>query len=184
MTDAEIAAVAGLAGVGLSGGFQFGLAVRADRRERRAAARLVEAELSGLRSRVLFMAASTEWGALVRLGEPPVWKEHEALLARHLSRRQWLRVTTAYGLYNTLCSMASSLEKLKEAAPEAQLPGYERLDRVATGTAEVLEKAHRQLVPVLGRLGLRRTRRDIDAMFLAAGVGVEQRRERRFWPFG
>jgi hypothetical protein len=169
MKDAEIAAVAGLAGVGLSGGFQLGLAVRSDHRERRAALRLIEDELTGMRARIQFVSETSEWGVLVSIGEPPVWSEHEAVLARHLSRGRWQRVSAAYAMYGTLRGLVSSLQIVEQdVGARDPVKNEERRDLMASATVKVIDDALRAIVPRVVRRVVRRDLADVGAALAEA----------------
>jgi cation transport regulator ChaC len=156
MRDAELAAVAGLLGVGLSGGIQVGVAWWQDRKDRRAAVRLVEGEMSGLGGFLRRLSTGQEMEELLfRLPEAKVFPQHRDLLARELSRLQWLKVSAAYTQYNTLQMYVNDAREtykmLKRPTPDEHVQAAKQS---AGLVARALELAQVQLVPFTSKPGV------------------------------
>ncbi len=166
MNDAQLAAIAGLIGVGVSGAIQAGLAFWADRKHRRAAVRLVERVLMTIAVYLRILASRRD--SELFLGSPPkpeVIAEHKQRLARELSRGSWLAVTRAYSAYD-IAGLTASLGRrvLDEGVLDiADLAASFSKD--LRHTADQMEAACRGLAPLPSRLPL----------------WIAQRSERRTW---
>src|SRR5207244_3185752 len=96
------AAVTGLVGVlvgsAITGSWQFALAYRKDRRERRAAARLIAAELKRIYGLLLAPTASDLALTLINQlpEQTPAWQDHQGALAADLASGDWATVARAY----------------------------------------------------------------------------------------
>lgn len=153
MGDAQLAAVAGLLGVGLSGGVQVGLAIRADRHETRRATRLIESELGELYGRLRMALIHQDWLHLLAAApETPVWDARREDLAKHLSRRKWLLVATAYSSYALAVSVAGVQHELGRSQTAE---GSRALAETVGAAANQVKTAIRALRPVSAWFGLR-----------------------------
>jgi hypothetical protein len=96
-------AIAGFAGVVtgavITGGFQFALAWRSDRRHARTTRRLIRAELSDLMARMIFCAQRQMWEDIVENSEAPVWHKHREDFAESSPESAWSAVDGAYRDY-------------------------------------------------------------------------------------
>ncbi len=98
-------AIAGFAGVVagavITGGFQFGIAARSDRRTARTTTRLIRAELSELLDDLVFCATRRRWDKIVEHGRgPPVWLKHREDFAESSEQSIWRVVDAAYAGYS------------------------------------------------------------------------------------
>jgi hypothetical protein len=98
-------AITGFAGVVagsvITGGFQFGIAARSDRRAARTTTRLIQAELSDLLADLVFCATRRRWDKIVEHGpEAPVWLKHREDFAESSKRTIWSAVDAAYAGYS------------------------------------------------------------------------------------
>lgn len=143
MSDAELAAVSGLIGIGLSGGFQVGLAAWKDWKDRRAALRPIEAELA--RALATLTITNVPPRDLARFGSfkaTPEWDRHQDRLARELPRRKWRLLKGGYDAYAVLRNSAEMLRDHGDDDPER----YIKLVDVSAEQAErFLLTAHRSV---------------------------------------
>jgi hypothetical protein len=98
-------AIAGFTGVVtgsvITGGFQFALAWRSDRRNARTTTRLIRAELSELLNDIVFCAQRKRWDKIVQhASEAPVWLKHREDFAEFSRDSTWSVVDTAYSGYS------------------------------------------------------------------------------------
>ena len=95
------AAIFGLIGVVIgsliTGGTNYVLQVRAERREIRAAARLTLQELSNTAFALRFALDRNDRLVLESAAHAEQWNRHGLLLARHLSDQEWDAVALGYG---------------------------------------------------------------------------------------
>jgi hypothetical protein len=141
-SDAVIAGVSGLLGVFLSGGTQTLLAVRSDRRNRRAATRLVRGEaraaLVGVEHLVRAIQEGGEIPDYAKDLEPPVvFLERRDSLARELPEAAWFRVSEGFAHYESVRSVTTHMLKY---APEIT-------ERIADAASPKLEAAELALAP-------------------------------------
>jgi hypothetical protein len=98
-------AITGFAGVVagsvITGGFQFGIAARSDRRTALTTTRLLRAELSELLDDLIFCATRRGWDKIVEHGpEAPVWLKHREDFAESSNQSIWSAVDAAYTGYS------------------------------------------------------------------------------------
>lgn len=154
MNDPQLAAVAGLVGVGLSGGVQVLLAVRADRRDRRGCARALEAELGELIAVIQLVGRTKQWKLLEEhYAETPAWESNREQLARHLHRTGWTAVRVAYARFSGLRATARGFTIIGGTA-DAQVEGI--LQNLADEAVEALQEAVASLWPWWWRPVVRR----------------------------
>lgn len=98
MSAAAIGLVGVLIGSLITGSWQFGLAYREERRQRRAASRMVAAELRSLYQRLWVPAAVVPALHLLNQlpGEQPAWDTYNGLLGAALAAPDWFAVANAY----------------------------------------------------------------------------------------
>lgn len=136
MSDAALAAVAGLIGVALSGGVQVGLEVWRDHKIRRAAVRPVVGEVSGL---VTLLAVAVDHPVSIgMLPEPDSWLAHEEVLSRELPDRTWDCVVTAYASYDTLRTLNGTFKDSGTRESEAMLVHRARIALRAMDDAHLM----------------------------------------------
>lgn len=142
MSDAALAATAGLLGVTLSGGFQVGLAWWNAYKDRRAAMRPVLQELHGM-VHTLQIARSVshigELKLLKSLPEPAAWKTHQTVLSREVSTDHWNWLGAGYTSYEAVRALAS-VDGSQYSEQYAST-----LDTMAGAAIEALKKAHRAM---------------------------------------
>jgi hypothetical protein len=98
MSAAAIGFVGVLVGSLITGSWQFGLAYREERSQRRAASRLVAAELRGLYQQLWIPAAVVPALDLLNKlpDEQPAWDTYNGLLGAALAAPDWFAVANAY----------------------------------------------------------------------------------------
>jgi hypothetical protein len=93
-------AIAGFVGVVtgsvITGGFQYLLAARSDRRESRAARRLLLSELRARRKEIEIMQKQARWDGLRESIDPSEWQAHRNRLAIELPNADWMALDIAY----------------------------------------------------------------------------------------
>jgi hypothetical protein len=158
--EAEAALIGGLCG-SLAGSVvtvagQYLLATRTERRERRAAYRLVEAELAGLYGAVQAALGTEHWPLLGVLPEPSEWPRYRELLARH-RRSAWTRCSTAFTSYDILRKLGATLLEHHDGLTHPERMNKDgRLASIANGTLNTLREGHRAVAPLYVHVMLRR----------------------------
>jgi hypothetical protein len=97
MTAAVFGLIGVVIGALITGGTNYFLQVRAERREVRAVARLMLQDLSGSADLIRFALDRDEPQLLEDSFNEEEWKRHHLLLARHLSDDEWDAVALGYG---------------------------------------------------------------------------------------
>jgi hypothetical protein len=115
-------AIAGFAGVVagavITGGFQFGIAARSDRRSARTTTRLIRAELSDLLDDFVFCATRRRWDKIVEHGpEAPVWLKHREDFAESPDQSIWSAVDAAYAGYRDQVRRITGIPSSLRAQP-------------------------------------------------------------------
>jgi hypothetical protein len=158
--EAQAALIGGVCGsfagsvVAVAG--QYLLVSRTERRERRAASRLVESEMVGLYGAVRTGLETEEWALFGSLREPVEWPKYRELLARH-RRTAWARCSTAFASYEILIQLGATLQEHHDGLAHPERMNQDgRLAAVATGTLAALRSGHRAIAPWYVHLALRR----------------------------
>jgi hypothetical protein len=86
-----------ITGALITGGTQFALQVRAEKREIRAAARLMLNELANTAFTFRYALENSNRWLLEHAADEEEWVRHHLLLARHLSSDEWDAVALGYG---------------------------------------------------------------------------------------
>jgi hypothetical protein len=136
------AAIFGLVGVVIgaliTGGTNYALQVRAERRELRAAARMMLQELSNTSAALGFAVEHDQRGILEHALDESQWTPHHLLLARHLPDDDRDVVALAYGEAATAALMSEG-----DPATQWRAEVREILARVEEGCRVLRARAHR-----------------------------------------
>jgi hypothetical protein len=137
------AAIFGLIGVVIgaliTGGTNYVLQVRAERREIRAAARLTLQELTNTGDAIRIAIRLNNREFLRGSTSEDEWKRHHLFLARHLSDEEWDTVAFAYGEGTVVLVVLEGLEN-----DEWQAEARKIADRVDEGCKVLLARAHKK----------------------------------------
>jgi hypothetical protein len=137
------AAIFGLIGVIIgaliTGGTNYVLQVRAERREIRAAARLMLQELTNTGDAIRYAVKLDEREFLQSATREDEWKRHHLFLARHLSDEEWDAVALAYGEGTVALLLLEGFQ-----ADEWQAEAQEIAEHVDAGCNVLLARAHKK----------------------------------------
>jgi hypothetical protein len=117
-------------GAGATGGFQLWLAARKDRRDTRAARRLVNAELTQIAFAIWGVSEHPEWGGSDemqrRMTAHSSWDAYAEVLARELSKEKWSTLPIAYEGAEALAGIVA-IAPHDKAAQQQNEPVIERV---------------------------------------------------------
>jgi hypothetical protein len=137
------AAIFGLVGVVIgaliTGGTNYVLQVRAERREIRAAARLMLQELTNTGAAIRYAIELNDREFLRGATSEDEWNRHHLFLARHLSDEEWDAVALAYGKGTVALVLLDGFQ-----ADQWQPKAQEIADIVDEGCHVLLARAHKK----------------------------------------
>jgi len=119
MTAAIFGLIGVVIGALITGGTNYVLQVRAERREIRAAARLMLQELANTGSAIRYALKLNDREFLRGATHEDEWHRHHMLLARHLSDEEWDAVALGYGEGATAHTLLDGLQA-DQWQPEAE----------------------------------------------------------------
>jgi hypothetical protein len=132
---------------------QVGLELWRDHKNRRAALRPVDDEISGIIA--LLVIGRDRPVSVSVLRQPEEWRKHRESLSRELPDRKWNRVVAAYAMYDTLRTLDSALEDSQTANARREV-----LALTSRTTIDMMDVAHRSLT----RRRNRSTRRTSESL--------------------
>lgn len=138
MTAAIFGLIGVVIGALITGGTNYALQVRAERREIRAAARLMLQELTNTGAAIRYALALNDRRMLEHAAHQDQWNRHHLLLARHLSDDEWDTVALGYGEGSVVTLMFDDRQE-----NEWQDDAREILGHVDAGCRVLLARAHR-----------------------------------------
>ena len=139
MTAAVFGLVGVVIGALITGGTNYVLQVRAERREIRAAARLMLQELTNTGAAIRYAIELDDREFLRGATSEDEWRTHHLLLARHLSDEEWDAVALGYGEGTVALVLVDGLQP-----DEWQAKAREIADIVDDGCRVLLTRAHRK----------------------------------------
>ncbi len=139
MTAAIFGLIGVIIGALITGGTSYVLQVRAERREIRAAARLMLQELTNTGDAIRYAIKLNQREFLHGATWEDEWKRHHLLLARHLSDEEWDAVALAYGEGTVALVLLDGLQ-----ADQWQPTAKEIADTVDAGCRVLLTRAHKR----------------------------------------
>ena len=139
MTAAIFGLVGVVIGALITGGTNYVLQVRAERREIRAAARLMLQELTNSGDAIRYAIKLNDREFLHGATSENEWNRHHLFLARHLSDEEWDAVALAYGEGTVVVALIEGLQ-----ADEWQSTAREIADGVDEGCRVLRARAHRK----------------------------------------